>query len=339
MAGISGTLAAQSLGPAQSGGKPLRIAFLGGSHSHAGGKLKVVQNSPLYELAGMWEPDSDLRARYEKAGVRMLSLDALLGDKSIEVIAVESAVRDHAAHGRLALEAGKHIHLEKPPALDVESFRSLLALAEQKRLVMQMGYMWRYHPGINAALGAAREGRLGEVYLVRGLINTLIEPERRPELAQFRGGQLFELGCHLIDPMVRLLGRPERVIPVLKHHGRHSDHLADNTVAVFEFPGALGVISSATLQPGAGRHRAFEIFGTNGTAVVRPVEPPSLAIDLAEAAGPYKAGPQSVPMPRYERYVDDFVELAAAVRGEKALGVTPAEDLLVQEALVRASGM
>jgi predicted dehydrogenase len=199
--------------------------------------------------------------------------------------------------------------------------------------------MWRFHPGINSALEAARNGWLGETYLVRGTMNTKIEPALRSEWAQFPGGQMFEQGCHLIDPLVRLLGRPEKVTPVLRTHGGFSDQLADNTAAVFEYRKALGVVTSSVLQPGAGRHRSFEVFGANGTAVVRPIEPPKLEIDLAEARGPYKAGVQVVPLPPYRRYVGEFDELAHAVQGATGLRVSPAEDLAVQEALLRASGM
>ena len=67
-------------------------------------------------------------------------------------------------------------------------------------------------------------------------------------------------------------------------------------------------------------------------------EPPSLMIDLAKAAGPYRAGAQVIPY-SYTRYVDDFIELAAAVRGERKLSVTADEEFLVQETLLRVSGM
>jgi hypothetical protein len=59
---------------------------------------------------------------------------------------------------------------------------------------------------------------------------------------------------------------------------------------------------------------------------------------LNAASGPYQAGAQTLSY-SYTRYVDDFVELAAAVRGERKLPITPEEDLLVQETLLRASGM
>jgi len=317
----------------------IKIAFLGVSHSHASEKVKVVRENPSLELVGLWEEDAKLHEPYQKSGVPILPREQLLNDRSIQVMAVESGVKAHAEHARLALEAGKHIHLEKPPADNLKEFRALVALARQKRLLIEMGYMWRYHPGINMALEAARQGWLGDVYLVRGTMNTLIGADRRPEWALFHGGQMFEQGCHLIDPMVRLLGRPQKVTPILRRHGAFNDNLADNTVAVFEYPRALGFIMSSVLQPGATQHRAFEIFGSNGNAVVRPIEPPILQIDLAKPAGPYQAKTQTVQLAPFRRYVGDFAELAEAVRLKRPLAVTPEEDLLVQETLLRASEM
>ena len=150
---------------------------------------------------------------------------------------------------------------------------------------------------------------------------------------------MFELGCHLIDPIVRLLGRPKGMVPLLKKHGDFPDNLADNNVVAFEFKKALAIVTSATLQPNAGTHRLFEILGTNGTATLKPIEPPTFQIDLAKAAGPYTSGKQTVPMPDYRRYVGDFAELAAAVRGQRPLSVSLDEELLVQETVVRACEM
>jgi predicted dehydrogenase len=139
--------------------------------------------------------------------------------------------------------------------------------------------------------------------------------------------------------MVRLLGRPSKVTSILKKHGPFGDLLMDNTVATLEWESALGVITSSTLQPGAGPHRSLEILGSNGTAVVRPIEAPVLQIDLAKPAGPYQAKSQQVSLPAYRRYVDDFVELATAIRSRKPLSVSLQEELLVEETLLRASHM
>jgi predicted dehydrogenase len=163
--------------------------------------------------------------------------------------------------------------------------------------------------------------------------------ERRPEWAAFKGGQMFEMGGHLIDPMLRILGKPTGVQSVLRKHGKYDDALMDNTVAVIDFPSALGIIQSSTLQPAAGPHRLFEVQGTNGTAVIRPLEQPVLEIDLAKAAGPYKAGRQRLELPRYQRYVDDFIELAAVLRGQRSLVVPLEHEIAVNDVLLRASNM
>src|SRR5262245_31967647 len=247
----------------------IKIGFLGVSHSHAMGKIKVVQESPEFELVGITEESETAREPYRKMDVKFLSPDQLFSGCS--VVAVESSVADHARHARLALQAGKHLHLEKPPADNLKDFQELVSLAKTKRLLLQTGYMWRYHPGFMTAIQAAKEGWLGKVYLVRATMNSDVPADRRPEWAQFKGGAMFELGSHLIDAVVRLLGRPKTVTPFLKKHGKFTDHLADNTTAVLEFADATAVISSSTLQPNAGEHRFFEILGTNGTALLKPI--------------------------------------------------------------------
>jgi predicted dehydrogenase len=312
---------------------PIGIGFLGTSHSHGEGKLETILANPAYQLIGVTEPTP------KHKDVPILSRAALLSHPGIQVIAVESAVRDHARDGLAVLEAGKHLHLEKAPADNLKDFQKIVALAQRKNLLLQIGYMWRYHPGINLALDAARQGWLGDVYLVRACIGNQLDIARRPEWAEFKGGNMFELGGHVLDPVVRLLGRPRKVTPFLNKHGKGNDTLADNTAAVLEFPHAMAIIHGANMQPKSGKYRAFEIHGFNGAIIVNPIEPPAVTVDLDKPAGPYKAGSQQIPMPPYKRYVDDFIELAAAIRGEAKLRVTYEENLLVQEVLLRASGM
>lgn len=315
----------------------VRIGFLGCSHSHGMPKVKLALNSPDWECVGVFEPEAKFRSAAEKLGAKALSAEAVVA--ASEVIAVECDAKDRHRLTRVALQAGRHVHVEKPPTVRLAEFRELLALAREKKVLMQMGYMWRFNPGINAALEAARKGWLGDVYCVRGVINTSLNAESRRSFGEIAGGTMYELGCHLIDPLVRLLGKHAKITPVLRHDAKDADQLADNCVAVFDFKGAVATISSATMQPTAGAHRTFEIQGTNGIAVVKPLEQPVLTVDLAKEAGPYKKGSQVIQFPPYQRYVPEFAELAACVRGGQPLAVTPAEDELVHEALLKASGM
>jgi predicted dehydrogenase len=290
-------------------------------------------------LVGVSEDDPKIRAALSARGIPLLDRDALLKHAGIDVVAVESAVRDHARDGVAALRAGKHVHLEKAPAHNLQDFRTIAALARERGRLLQVGYMWRYHPGVEKLLEAARNGWLGSIYLVKGFIGNQLEGARRPEWAEFAGGLMFELGGHVIDPLVRLLGKPLKITPYLRKDGAFADSLKDNTAAVFEWNSAIGFVHGSTLQPGSNRFRAIEIHGTNGTGVLRPIEPGDLNVYLDKPAGPYIKGPQKVPLPPYSRYIDDFAELAAAVRGQATLRVSIDEDLVMHEALLRASGM
>ena len=324
---------------AQPGGGKIRLAFIGGSHSHALAKAKVAAASGDFELAGIFEPDGRIRAEFEAIGLRPRLLEQILEDRTVTAVAVESDVALHSKHALMALQAGKHVHVEKPPAVEWNEFQKLAGAARAKGLLLQTGYMWRYHPGFQKAIEAARNGWLGEVYQLHGVMNTLLAADRRAEWGCFRGGQMFEQGGYMADAMTRVMGRPLAVTPFLRRDGQPEDDLKDNTVAILEFPKAIGIIRAATLQPNAMQYRAFEIQGSNGNCVLRPIEPPELTIDLAEAAGPYPKGRHRVALPPYERYRGDFANFAAAIRGQGALAVDLEQEGLTQETLLRACGV
>jgi predicted dehydrogenase len=291
---------------------PIRIAFLGTSHSHAEGKMQVVRSNPAFQL------------------VTGLSEAQVLADATIAAVAVEGDVKSNAASAQRALDAGKHVHLEKPPAATLAEFQQLLATAARRKRVLQLGYMWRYNPAVNKAMALARSGQLGAVYALRAQMNTVASAAQRAEWGRFQGGDMFEQGSHLMDMFVRLMGRPTRVLGILRSHGPQKDGFEDNVAAVVDWPGATGILTAATLQPGATAHRFFEIQGTRGTATVRPLEPPVLHLDLD--------GKRSEEKFEYTRYIGDFEELAACIRTGKPLSVTPEQDLWATEALLQACG-
>lgn len=311
------------------------VGFLGVAHSHALEKFKILRDSTEFDLIGVCEGSANTREPFAKLGTKFISRDELLA--RAEVVVVESAVRDHARDAKAALAAGRHVHVEKPPAATMRECEELVRLARQKNRLLQVGYMWRFHPGLNRVFEAARNGWLGDVYLVRAQMNTHLDAKRRPEWAEFKGGAMFELGCHLIDAVVRLLGKPIRVTPHLQRRG--NDDLADNCTAVFEFAKAQAIVTTSVLQPNAAAHRFIEVLGTNGTARIQPIEPPTLTLDLAKAAGPYKAGMHAVELPPYRRYVGEFAALAAALRDRAPLSVSLDDELAIQSALLRASDM
>jgi len=73
-----------------------------------------------------------------------------------------------------------------------------------------MGYMFRHNPAFQFCFQAVRKGWLDEVFELDGVISKTIDTEQRKKLSPYPGS-IFELGCHLIDAMVKVLGKPDRV--------------------------------------------------------------------------------------------------------------------------------
>ncbi len=321
---------------------PIRCAVLGTGHSHALGKLSVLRDSPEWELVGVCEPDAAWRERRRSdaawQGLRWLDEVDALGDPSIRMIAVESEVPQLLPLGEKAIAAGKHIHLDKPAGTDLPRWRALLANAERQDLIIQMGYMFRYNPGFNLVRQAVREGWLGDVHYVRGGINSASDPANRERLSHYPGGIMLELGCHLLDMVTLILGRPENVTPFLRADGQFDVAMQDNTVAVLEFAQAVGIIESSFLEQGSQDRRHFAVCGSEGSIVLTPLEPPAGRLFLNEPRGGYQAGWQDVPFENIPRYERDLAELAACIRGEKAFLYTKEHDYITQETVLRACG-
>jgi len=324
-------------------GSRIRTALWGTAHSHTGGKLKAMQDSPDYEVVGVCESDPAQRARAEKsptfAGLRWMSEPEILNDKSIRLIVVQCSVWDALPMGHKVINAGKHLHIEKPPGNDWQSFQTLIANARKQNLLVQTGYVWRHHEGLHAALEAARQGWLGDILLVRAAMNADRDAPQRAVEAKYKGGGLFELGGHVVDRLVELLGRPREVRSWLRHHSSVKDNLNDNNLAVFEFDRSLALLSQTTNQAGAGDHRQFEIIGSDGTFIVWPeANPPRMRVYLRKPQGKYKAGWQDLSLPPQPRFIGDFQELARALKSGTPLKLSYDHELLLHETLLRASG-
>jgi len=328
---------------AQGAPKVVRAGILGTQHSLTTGKLQAMRDSPDYEVAGICENDPAARERAQKdprfQGLRWISEEQLLADPSTHLIVVECSVWEALPWGKKVIAAGKHLHLEKPPGNEWEPFKALVEEARRKNLLLQTGYVWRWNEGIMAAIEAARKGWLGEVYMVRGTMNSDRGPDERAKDAKYRGGGLFELSGHVIDRTIELLGRPKKVQSWLHHDTNYPDKLADNNLTVFEYDKALAVIAQAARMSGSGDHRSFEVIGADGSVMVYPESsPPKMRVQMRKAQGPYKAGWQDITLPPQPRFVGDFKELARAIKSGQPLKLSYEHELLLHETLLRASG-
>ena len=329
------------------GAKPPRIKIgqIGTGHAHSAGKMETLRGSEEYEVVGIVEADAQRRAAAEKsktyAGLAWMTEEQLLNTPGLQAVAVETEVKDLLATGARCVAAGRHIHLDKPAGESLPAFRRLLDDATARKLTVQMGYMLRYNPAFQLCFQLLRDGALGEIFSIDTVMSKALGAAERKGLLAYRGGAMFELGCHVIDSVVRALGRPVKVTPHSRCSSALGDGLADNQLAVLDYPKATATVRSALVEIDGGTRRQFVLCGTRGTFDIRPLEPPAARLALDAARGEYKKGYQDVAFARAGggRYGGDFADFAQVIRGEKAFEFSPEHDLAVQETVLLASGL
>jgi predicted dehydrogenase len=322
----------------------IKVGQIGVGHAHASGKMAGFRKlADEYEVVGIVEPDPKLRAAWENhpiyRGLTWMTEEQLLQTKGLQAVAVETAVGGLVPTATRCVAAGMHLHLDKPGGESIRAFRGMLDDARRQHLAVQMGYMFRNNPAFQFCFRAVREGWLGQVFELHGVMGKMLPPAARRPLLPYRGGTMFELGCHLIDPLVAVLGRPEKVTPYNRRTRPQTDDLYDNQLAVFEYPKATATIRASVVEVDGESRRQFVICGDEGTLDIRPLEPPKLRLALARPRPGFRSGYQEVELPPMPgRYDDQLRELAQIIRGEKEHPYPPEHDLAVQEAVLLASG-
>lgn len=325
----------------------VRMAQYGTKHGHAAGKLAALRSNPRVELAGVFEPDVERRRELAREdgpyrGVRWFDdVREMLADPSIVAIASEGRNDESLAQTEEIVRAGKHVWYDKPAGDNWEHWRRIVALAEARNVLIQMGYMFRCHNGFRRIADWVQSGLLGDIFAIRAHFSTCISDPARQVIARHTGGIFYDLAGHMLDQIVWLLGRPARVTAFLREDSGAVPGFKDNTLGIFAYERAIAYVDIAAMEtPPAARR--FEVYGSRGSAIMEPFEPASaVRLCLAEARDGYKQGEQLIPLqsqPRQMLYDLELEAFLAAIVGERPPERTPAHDLLVQETLLRATG-
>ncbi len=173
------------------------------------GKNLVRNFDELARLRWICDPSQESRAqfggRYPAARVTE-RFDDLLEDDELDAVIIATPVPTHHELARRALEAGKHVFVEKPPAMRGTEMEELLALAEARGLVLMPGHLLLYHPGLRHVKHLVDGGELGDVLCIYG---------NRQNLGVIRANEnaLWSLGVHDLSVILWLLDEePEEAI-------------------------------------------------------------------------------------------------------------------------------
>lgn len=319
----------------------IKYAQIGVGHAHAN-KISAYRQSDQFEVVAVAEPDEQLQQTAMKSktyrDLKWISVDELL-NSDVQVVGVETRVRDSLDTALKCVEAGKHIHLDKPGGESLKGFKQLVDTAASKHLVMQMGYMYRYNPAIVLLRDVLRRGWLGEPFEVHAVMSKKIDEPARNKLSRYAGGTMFELGCHLIDLVVGILGKPQDIHAFPRHSSAVNDSLKDNMLAVFEYEKSTATIRTSVNEVDGFERRQLVVCGSEGTFHIQPLDNPTARVTFSKRRGTYQAGYQDVTFDGYQRYVEDVKDLAKIVRHEKDDDFSYQHDLDVFESILRSSDL
>ncbi len=185
----------------------LRVAVVGAG---AWGRnlVRVFHQLKDVELACCCDADANRREAIARdyAGVRLTeNFDDILADSSVEAVVVASSAVTHHPFAKAALNAGKHVYVEKPLALSAADAEEMVALAEAKKLKLMVGHLLLFHPAVGHLKKLVDSGELGDVFYVYS---------QRVNLGRIRQDEnaLWSFAPHDISVILHLLGElPESV--------------------------------------------------------------------------------------------------------------------------------
>ena len=191
------------------------------------------------------------------------ALEELLLDNDVDAVYIPLANHDHVEWVLRAIECGKHVLCEKPMALKVADIDAIRFAANQHKVTVMEGFMYRFHPQHSRVKALIDSGMIGEVRSVRASYSFMMRPARMYRLVESverGGGAMWDIGCYAIHS-ARLFFDQEPV--------------AVTAMASYVDSGA-DISSSGVIDYGSGRYAQFdfsfergrrceyEIIGTKG---------------------------------------------------------------------------
>ncbi len=321
----------------------IRIGHIGTLHDHSAGILPCVRKYPdLFEVVGVvpeskerWEQIKDMPAY---AGLSAMTEEELFA-KGIDAALIEGHELNLIPSAQKCIDRGIHVHIDKPAGDDLDAFETLLRSAEEKKLVVHMGYMYRYNPSIQEALRRKKAGEFGEIYEVDAIMNTYHDPEKRAWLSQFPGGIMFFLGCHMIDLVYLFQGKPKRVIPYLKSTGFFGVDAIDHAAAILEYENGVSIARATSTEVNGYGRRQLVICGEKATWEIMPLETPTRTyFTQRDTANHYADSRTELDYSTKKRYDSMMIHFAQCVRGEIENEFDYQYELEVQRLILEACG-
>jgi len=247
--------------------QPIKTAILSFGMS---GKLfhaPFIDVHPGFDFYAVWERSKNLAQEKYPNVKTYRTLEELLADGTIELVIVNTPNYTHYEYTKSALEAGKHVIVEKPFTVSVAQGEELIALAKKRNAKLSVYHNRRYDSDFKVVKKMVTEGWLGEIVEAEFHFDRYKEelsPKVHKETPGPGTGALYDLGSHLIDQALQLFGMPQAIfadVQVMRPISKVDDYFE----LLFYYPGKRVRLKSSYLvrEPLPG----YVLHGTKGSFI------------------------------------------------------------------------
>lgn len=186
----------------------------------------------------------------------------------IDCVYILSPTKLHVEQTRMAVERGKHVFLEKPLSHSLDGVDELIALVEEKKVTVEVGFCFRFHDGIRALKQRLDNGAIGKTVSIRAMMGEHF-PDMRPDYLStyyVKYSGTFEL-IHDLDLALYLAA--EEPIACHGYHGSFSGlgfESPDTAEMLVQFPSCLANVHLDMFQ--SPRTRTMTVLGTQGQLIL-----------------------------------------------------------------------
>lgn len=310
---------------------PLRIGALACSSIARRQILPVLASDERFVLCGVASRSREKAVAFAREfGTRPYTYDELLADESVEAVYVSVPVGLHFRWGQAALEAGKHLLIEKTVTGDLASAEALIELGRGRGLVTMEALAYVYHPLFEVIGRVAGGESLGSLRYVEAHFHIPARPPDDIRLdAALGGGALLDLAVYPLSFCLELLGSLPRQCDLVskQDEGMRVDCRG---FAQLAWPGCAAHLSYGFGLP---YRNQIGLYGASGCLLAERIftRPPAQTDGVVQVRGDSR---EEVPIPAANAYAQMLVHFYGRVRGLQSPGINEGQNLLGRMQLI-----
>ncbi|MFZ1041883.1 MAG: Gfo/Idh/MocA family oxidoreductase [Anaerolineales bacterium] len=298
------------------------------------------ENGVLQAIASRNLAKAQALVEKHRQGVAYEGYAALLEDPEIDAVYIPLPNQLHKEWTIKALEAGKHVLVEKPFAMNAGEAEAMAEVASSHNRLLMEAFMYRFHPRSKRIKQLVDEGALGQISLIRSSFTFPVKRDGSNErlfLPEMGGGSLWDVGCYGVSVARWLLGEEPATVSALADYGESGVDI--NFAGTLRFPsGALAVVESSFI---AALQQTFSVIGKDGAIEL----PHDAFIPWENEAtfilrGANDEHGKLMTIPRADEYQLMIEHFADALQGQVQLSLTPDESvkqMRIMDALKRSA--